>query len=149
MQPRSSLFAAPAPSAAKAMALRARTAQGDGGEVATAAAVDADEAVTKALAECAARIAERCAEAGVLHLALHGSGAQGLVSRWRTDVVAVAEPSASLVPGSKCQASMAFIRTGADYVISRCLALTVQTRPAKACFRKVCVQICSLRLCRR
>ena len=58
-------------------------------------AVDEALVAAEALAECAARIAERGTEAGVLHLAMHGSP-DGLVSGWRTQVVAIAEPSAHL-----------------------------------------------------
>ena len=76
-------------------------ADGDAGEGGSS---DEGRAAAKALAECAARIAERCAEAGVLHLAMHGS-TDGLVSSWRTQVVAVAEPSAELVMPSAAYCS--------------------------------------------
>ena len=68
--------------------------QSDEGETVREGVADDEAAGTSATAECAARIAERGADAGVLHLAVHGSGAQGLVSGWRTDVIAIAEPSA-------------------------------------------------------
>ena len=75
----------------------ASMAPGDRGETANGGVVDEETAVAAATTQCAARIAERGAEAGVLHLAMHGSGARGLVSGWRTDVVAVAEPSARVL----------------------------------------------------
>ena len=66
------------------------------------------DAATTAFAESAARIAELGADAGVLHLAMHSNGAQGLVSSWRTDVVAIAEPSARLLYGSTSRRNLRF-----------------------------------------
>ena len=78
----------------------ASTAQSDEGASVDEGVMGEEAAAAAVIAECAARIAERGADAGVLHLAMHGSGARGLVSGWRTDVVAIAEPSAYLSAGS-------------------------------------------------
>lgn len=82
----------------------ASTARSDEGATVDEGVVDEEAAAASATAECAARIAERGADAGVLHLAMHGSGARGLVSSWRTDVVAIAEPSAHVSARRNSQA---------------------------------------------
>jgi len=82
----------------------ASTAQSDEGEAVDKDVAGEEAAAASATAECTARIAERGADAGVLHLAMHGSGARGLVSSWRTDVVAIAEPSAHVSARRNSQA---------------------------------------------